>query len=1343
MSRAGSRTKARARQTLCSLTSCLLLLPALATQVTAQGSATTTNYVTVTASSTSGLLNEATSRASTGSGAASASSLASAATSTAIPSLDLSGPSIPALLQRPLGLPTASIKSARPRVQTYFTGCADEDGIESVSSDLRLNISAVYAQYDPTLGSSNHLSAADEYSGGLLKFVGVGAIDSLSYGANNQTFSAIQVTQKFLTFETFSNHTFLCDELSPTGTDDVTRLVGHTSCTYGPGTVGFGVTVPLNSSYPLGTVSTRILLIDPSTPARAIACVDVATSHYDPAAWYWDLFFWLPVALFAAYFVLTALARIITAASTRSRAFKNRAREGRAPSFLRDHVNPVVVSAISGQGMVLSPALLRFCTPGSWEILFQLQFLAAIAMINVRWPDFSYPIMAQASWASLVGNVTLVQSKLSAVIDPLATNATLPTGNIASSFTDSGNPLYLDPQLPQSLLNLNGSYTGIPAYATVIGLNAGDMFGTCLAIWLLILAVFIAVAVLGWIFDTVTITVSKIKEQREDDGIDYQLTDEEGKGAKGGLYGVSSGEDLFMDRDGNVRDARTSTYGFLGVWPRGVHLSPHLHFAALQGNVVRALAMFHLPITIFSVWQFSASSDHTTKTVGLSIVAFVIVSVLLPALLLWRIAINPTRKLYDDIETLLAFGPVYNVFSPGSQLFWAVIFVHSLVLGIVVGAGWKSGTAQAIILLTLEVLLALATNLWLPWGEGAMVGPISFMTSVVRVITAVLVILLTPIVDLSTGAVGWITYVILLLQGIFFAVATLMLLIKLLEAAVRIFGRVPYDERVNSRSGGIGGAVRQIRRRRDNVLQLSQPRRRQANRHRSGHVRSNTASQSIMMSEKGARPNSLVGIPSKGAVGGYSNNQPTPLSRSRHASFGSYLDYNQAARGSQDMLQQSYYENGPYSTYFTNPRGDDEGHIMAAMPPPSPGMWGQRSAGPNGVPSRPEAGSVGFQRVGGARVSEAEPYGTMSTPPLKDYPDALRWDEQRDDSSTAAAAQFSRAQSRRVARSQHSHLAAGAAGGGFAGLLLGRRGRQDSADAVDADDVDDDDDIWGDTWGTSTLSTQHGPWNGIVKMQAALSAVRGRLTGHHPKRGANANDDDEDGGVIDEGDEDATPGVSGFQVIRAPRRQQQQQGHAAPPPVSSPPLSKARQTPQPQRSSWRDTNDEPMDSTAIAAAMSLSRGPSTHSMPLTERVQGKAAEQPQTSSSTQAVGYSQQQQSQPSSRQQRDRSPDASGSPHISATPPLLELRHLGGSSDSPDFNSSSTQAGAPEPRRPRLPSLQSGSALGILGADMHRAASQTNQDDAQEDAQRQHREQEDHYWLPPDRGNGGQGSFV
>ncbi len=157
--------------------------------------------------------------------------------------------------------------------------------------------------------------------------------------------------------------------------------------------------------------------------------------------------------------------------------------------------------------------------------------------------------------------------------------------------------------------------------------------------------------------------------------------------------------------------------------------------------------MFHLPITAFSVYQCTIRQQSSLAVVVLAALSFALFSVILPAILLVRVGFTPTAKLYDATRTLLSLGPLYNVYRPGSQLFPALTFAASLATGIVVGAGQKSGTAQAIVLLIVEIVHGLVTMIWLPWGDGSGMAIPGFLFSVVRIISTVLLLILSPAVS--------------------------------------------------------------------------------------------------------------------------------------------------------------------------------------------------------------------------------------------------------------------------------------------------------------------------------------------------------------------------------------------------------------------------------------------------------------------------------------------------------------------------------------------------------------------------------------------------------------------
>lgn len=698
----------------------------------------------------------------------------------------------------------------------------------------------------------------------------------------------------------------LCDRLWPTRPDTGHPLAGqYQSCSYGPGQVAFGVAVPLAHPYTLGSIQTQIRISDSSTPARIISCINVTVSPYRDRAWYWDLFLWLPAALAIAFFLLTTTARIATSITLRNLSFKHKARPGGEPRFWKDKLAPTVTDVLAGEPVIQSPALLRFVTPGFMDLWLYIQFVSVLSMIAVRWPDFAYSFFRRTAWTSLLGNVTLVQTSPQDRLQALSSNAFLPANasgspDFAPQMTgNTSSPLFLDTQSPNTFLNLNGSRNGIESYAHMLGLRPVDVYGTTTAIWLIIVGAVTSFSLLFLLIDSSY--TRRLNRQERAEGYTFELTEQP--------------EESHNEKKGpnQVWAAVQKTFGS--------------HLSAYVGNLLRLLLLFHLPLTITSVYHFSTFSSSHPGTVACAVLSFAFFCVLAPAVALWRLCRHSPEALWSEKQLLLTYGPLYNHYDHSSRLFPIITFVHSLALGIVVGAGQRSGSAQAIIILVLEILLAVAYILWLPWGDGATMAPLSFTWSVARIATAVLVLLLSSLVGFSVQARGWLTYVTLLIQAIVAVGFLLLLVVKLIEAGVRALWRVSFDDSTSPRSTGLSGAIHRIHRRKYKTHQLRPP------------------------NPKKTQPRTQK-------TGGGAGSRTPSMTLIANAGRG-------VAPKGQD------FASSPYATYFT-PDLTDEGGIMSALPPLRGGEIDATTS-----PATEAAGmnsTGGFIRLGGGRATDE---GTM------------------------------------------------------------------------------------------------------------------------------------------------------------------------------------------------------------------------------------------------------------------------------------------------------------------------------------------------------------------------------
>lgn len=346
-------------------------------------------------------------------------------------------------------------------------------------------------------------------------------------------------------------------------------------------------------------------------------------------------------------------------------------------------------------------------------------------------------------------DITLSQGSNTGRWNPLAVPPYDPPSNFVDQLNDPSSPLHIDASAPNFLFQLpeNASF-GIESFAYSVGLRPEDLFGVCLAIFLAIMAATIVLSVavwgLDWIASLITGSLNhatppltgsrspRYSSASKDmlDGITQLQNSEENRS--------SSGHGLFRT---------TSRFPYGRPWWRLRSSFVSFHGSVLQGNLIRILILFHLPVTIFSCYQMTLGRSRASlASIILAAISFSVLSVLLPIALIVRLTFTNTTKLYDETWTLLSLGPLYNHYRHGSQLFACLLFATNLAFGVTIGCGQKSGTAQAIVILVVEVISALGTSVWLPWGHGASMGLISFLFCVARIVIAVLLVILTPIV---------------------------------------------------------------------------------------------------------------------------------------------------------------------------------------------------------------------------------------------------------------------------------------------------------------------------------------------------------------------------------------------------------------------------------------------------------------------------------------------------------------------------------------------------------------------------------------------------------------------
>ncbi|KAL8713230.1 MAG: hypothetical protein Q9220_002751 [cf. Caloplaca sp. 1 TL-2023] len=185
------------------------------------------------------------------------------------------------------------------------------------------------------------------------------------------------------------------------------------------------------------------------------------------------------------------------------------------------------------------------------------------------------------------------------------------------------------------------------------------------------------------------------------------------------------------------------------------------------GNAIRIVFnYFLLPIVALSMYQLVIAGHSPPVTVGLAAILLFLL-VLFAAFLLWLIATTRDRStLFDDLPTVLLYGPLYNTYSDNAATFALVPVMLSFVRGITIGAVQPSGIAQLVLLAICEVITILTLNAFRPFHSPTSMNAFHTFFAIVRLVTILLSTAFLPSLGVDDAPRGWVGYVILLLHAI-------------------------------------------------------------------------------------------------------------------------------------------------------------------------------------------------------------------------------------------------------------------------------------------------------------------------------------------------------------------------------------------------------------------------------------------------------------------------------------------------------------------------------------------------------------------------------------------------
>ncbi|EPS41700.1 hypothetical protein H072_4393 [Dactylellina haptotyla CBS 200.50] len=187
----------------------------------------------------------------------------------------------------------------------------------------------------------------------------------------------------------------------------------------------------------------------------------------------------------------------------------------------------------------------------------------------------------------------------------------------------------------------------------------------------------------------------------------------------------------------------------------------------LGGLLVRVVYNYLLlPILALSAYQLVIAGSSPLSVDVISGIVFAVV-VIMAIFLVHRISTyTPRSPLYDDLPTLLFYGPLYNTYDESATLFCIVYLGVNIIRGVTFGFLQPSGIAQLTLLAICEIIFILTLNTFRPYSSKTSMNIYQIFFSAIRLISVLFQVAFVPSLEVDDAAKGWIGYVILILHGV-------------------------------------------------------------------------------------------------------------------------------------------------------------------------------------------------------------------------------------------------------------------------------------------------------------------------------------------------------------------------------------------------------------------------------------------------------------------------------------------------------------------------------------------------------------------------------------------------
>jgi len=214
------------------------------------------------------------------------------------------------------------------------------------------------------------------------------------------------------------------------------------------------------------------------------------------------------------------------------------------------------------------------------------------------------------------------------------------------------------------------------------------------------------------------------------------------------------------------------------------------------GNIIRIVFNFLLlPIISLSFFQLVIANGSPAYSVALAAVVIVI----LICFSFWMVRViastRPKSHLFDDLPTVLLYGPLYNTYCDDAAAFAIIPILLNFARGVAIGALQPSGIAQVVLLAICEVVSVLTLIAFRPFPSPTHMNLYHGVCSSIRFLTIILSVVFVPSLTVSNATRGWIGYAILVLHVL---VLIFGFFLNALQTLIEVLARL----------AGAGGATR-------------------------------------------------------------------------------------------------------------------------------------------------------------------------------------------------------------------------------------------------------------------------------------------------------------------------------------------------------------------------------------------------------------------------------------------------------------------------------------------------------------------------------------------------------